>query len=92
MSDERLSRIESKLDKLAEVVVDLARVEERMASLFIRDEALVRQVAQLEKRMTETELQVELNKQVSDRVSKIFWTAITSVVTGMIGLAYFLLR
>ena len=92
MSDERLSRIEDKLDKLAQVVVDLARVEERMESLFSRDEAFIRQVAQLEKQMTETQLQVQLNKQVSDRVSKIFWATITSVATGFIGLTYFFLR
>ncbi len=36
MSDDRLSRIEDKLDKLSSAVVTLARMEERMLSLFKR--------------------------------------------------------
>tara|TARA_A200000159_G_C7330865_1_gene342862 strand:- start:2056 stop:2325 length:270 start_codon:yes stop_codon:yes gene_type:complete len=36
MTDERLSRIEGKLDKLSDAVVSLARMEERMVTLFKR--------------------------------------------------------
>ena len=34
MTDERLTRIEDKLDKLSNAVVTLARMEERMITLF----------------------------------------------------------
>ena len=36
MTDERLTRIEDKLDKLSNAVVTLARMEERMITLFKR--------------------------------------------------------
>lgn len=36
MTDDRLSRIEDKLDKLSDAVVSLARMEERMITLFKR--------------------------------------------------------
>ena len=36
MTDERLMRIEDKLDKLSNAVVTLARMEERMITLFKR--------------------------------------------------------
>lgn len=36
MTDERLTRIEDKLDKLSHAVVTLARMEERMITLFKR--------------------------------------------------------
>lgn len=36
MTEDRLGRIEGKLDKLAEAVVSLARMEERMVTLFKR--------------------------------------------------------
>lgn len=36
MDDRRLDRIESKLDELTKVVTDLARIEERMVTLFKR--------------------------------------------------------
>ena len=34
--DQRLERIEEKLDKLSDTVSDLARIEERMLSVFKR--------------------------------------------------------
>ena len=36
MSDERLSRMEDKLDKLSEAVVEMARMEERLLTVFKR--------------------------------------------------------
>ena len=36
MTDERLTRIENKLDKLSHAVVTLARMEERMITVFKR--------------------------------------------------------
>ena len=36
MNDNRLSRIEEKLDKLFEAVISMARIEERMISVFKR--------------------------------------------------------
>ena len=34
MNDNRLSRMEEKLDKLSEAVISMARIEDRMISLF----------------------------------------------------------
>ena len=34
MSDERLCRMEDKLDKLSEAVVEMARMEERLLKIF----------------------------------------------------------
>jgi hypothetical protein len=34
MSDERLSRMEDKLDKLSEAVVEMARMEERLLTIL----------------------------------------------------------
>lgn len=36
MSEERLTRIEDKLDKVSDAIVSLARMEERMITLFKR--------------------------------------------------------
>lgn len=55
MEDLRLSRIESKLDKLADAVVSLARMEERMLTLFKRIEQYEDRQQKLEDRVTEIE-------------------------------------
>ena len=36
MTDDRLDRIEGKVDKLADAVIHLARMEERLVSVFKR--------------------------------------------------------
>ena len=36
MSDERLSRMETKFDKISEAVVEVARMEERLLTIFKR--------------------------------------------------------
>lgn len=58
MSEERLARIETKVDSLAEAVVSLARMEERMVTLFKRmdkyDEAqakIMDRLAEIEKKL-----------------------------------------
>lgn len=55
MDDARLSRIEVKLDKLAEAVVSLARMEERMITLFKRMDAYEDRQSDLEVRIIEVE-------------------------------------
>ena len=57
MSDDlRLSRIEEKLDKLADAVVSLARMEERMLTIFKRIEQYEEKQNQLEGRVSNLEL------------------------------------
>ena len=57
MSDDlRLSRIEQKLDKLADAVVGLARMEERMLTIFKRIEKYEEKQEQLETRVSDIEL------------------------------------
>lgn len=58
MSEERLGRIEEKLDDLAEAIVSLARMEERMVTLFKRmdkyDDAqakIMDRLAEIEKKL-----------------------------------------
>lgn len=58
MSEERLARIETKVDSLAEAVVVLARMEERMVTLFKRMDKyedaqtkIVDRLAEIEKKL-----------------------------------------
>ena len=55
MDESRLHRIENKLDKLAEAVVSLARMEERMVTLFNRMERYEGRQEGLEARIDEVE-------------------------------------
>jgi len=80
----RLSRIETKLDKLADAVVALARMEERMISLFSRME-------KYEGRQTHLEGEIDDIKDIAYSVKfaeRVFWI----VLTGAIGTAFWYFR
>ncbi len=72
----RLSRIENKLDKLADAVVALARMEERMISLFSRME-------NYEGRQTQLEGEIDEVKDIAHSVKfaeRAFWIILTAAV------------
>lgn len=54
--ESRLGRIEEKLDKLADAVVSLARMEERMLTIFKRIEQYENRQEQLEIRVNSLEI------------------------------------
>lgn len=56
MTDEqRLARIENKLDRLADAVVAMARMEERLITLFRRTDENDAQLREVERRLTALE-------------------------------------
>ena len=55
MNDNRLSRMEEKLDKLSEAVISTARIEERMISVFKRLDRVDEGFNKSDKRMDELE-------------------------------------
>jgi hypothetical protein len=82
--DLRLSRIEEKLDKLADAVVSLARMEERMLSIFKRIEKYEEKQQDLENRVSDIELYDAGKNSIYRILDKSVWLIIG------IGLAFFL--
>lgn len=80
MSDDRLSRIEVKLDKLAEAVVSLARMEERMISLFNRMDKYEEEKKALEQRVGDVEDAVNSNNHKLGFAERVFWVAVTAAI------------
>jgi hypothetical protein len=78
--DARLSRIEQKLDKLADAVVSLARMEERMITLFKRMDNYENKQLVLEERVTEVENTSTSRGAVFRLVDKTIWIVIGAVV------------
>lgn len=80
MDEQRLSRIESKLDRLAEAMVALARVEERMATLFRWTESFDARVADLERRVAAVEAGDIGRRHFFRAVDKLIWLLIGAAV------------
>lgn len=89
MRDEaRLERIEKKLDQVGDAIVALARMEERMITLFKRMDTLDADQANQGRRLTLVESKVGNNGQALRFAERVFWIVATSGV----GYLFFLLR
>ena len=88
MNDEtRLDRIEGKLDRLADAVVALARLEERTATLFRQMEKYDSQILRLTERIGEIE-RINIGRSLLFRVlDKVFWLMVGGAVA--VSLKYF---
>lgn len=73
----RLNRIEEKLDKVGEAVVSLARMEERMITLFNRMDTYDRKQHTIEERLGKVEVNAAANAWV-ERVVFLFVGALVS--------------
>lgn len=73
----RLNRIEEKLDKVGEAVVSLARMEERMITLFNRMDNYDKKQTSMEERLGK----VELNQASNAWVERIVWLAVGAIFT-----------
>ncbi|MFT3972181.1 MAG: hypothetical protein QM699_01595 [Amaricoccus sp.] len=81
MTDEqRLSRIEGKLDRLAEAMVALARVEERMVTLFRWTDSCDARVAAVEQRVAAMERQDVSRSHFFRVFDKLAWLVIGGAV------------
>lgn len=86
--DERLTRVEDKIDKLSEAVVAMARMEERVVSAFKRMDVLVDYQNKMDSRLDEIERQALIRGQKIAFAERFFWM----ICTGAVGLAFVFMR
>jgi hypothetical protein len=82
--DKRLERIETKLDEMSKAIVALARVEERLGTLFYRLDAIDKDRVDQGKRLVAVEKNTGSNGQSLRSVERVFWIVFTA------GAAYFI--
>jgi hypothetical protein len=78
--DARLARIEAKLDQMGEAIVALARVEERMITLFKRLDAIDNDRAAQGKRLAAVEANVNSNGNSLRNAERFFWIVVSAGV------------
>ena len=88
MTHERLSRIEEKLDKLSEAIICMARIEERMISVFKRLDRVDEGFNKSDKRMDELEQTSIKRGQTIAFAERLFWV----ILTGSVSLVFVCLR
>lgn len=76
--DTRLERIEKKLDQMSEAIIALARMEERMITLFKRMDILDQEQNQQGRRVSLLEGKVGNNGQTLRFAERVFWIVVTA--------------
>ena len=83
---ERLDRIEFKLDQMAEVMVSLARVEEKLqASEDVRTNALTR-MNRFSEKLDEIEKVCDSNHTAIKVINKVVWLISAALIAGIFNL------
>ena len=78
MNDHRLSRMEDKLDKLSEAVVSMARMAERIITVFNRMDTMDEYFKKMDERMDRIEIiNAERGKTIAF-AERLFWILVTA--------------
>jgi len=83
MEEQRLARIEQKLDKLSEAVISLARMEERIITLFNRMDTYDTRQLNMEDRVADIEKISVSRGAVFKLVDKLIWIVV-GLVTAVV--------
>tara|TARA_Y100000356_G_C11041830_1_gene173994 strand:+ start:258 stop:545 length:288 start_codon:yes stop_codon:yes gene_type:complete len=88
MSDQedRLSRMEEKIDKLSDAVVSIARAEEKLIQLGTLTDVLFKKIDDMNTRMVELEKTTAETKAFINGFTKLSWVFISGLLTAVAGI------
>ena len=78
-TDDRLSRIENKLDKLSDAMISIARAEEKLVNMEQKYSAQYDRMNNFSKKLDHIERKVDQNAAVVNTISKLFWIALVAI-------------
>ena len=83
-SDYRLARIEQKLDKIQEVLVSMARIEERQAQFEEVTKIILERLEKHSDRVAALEKKVSTNSMWTGALSKAGWLIVAALIGAII--------
>jgi len=86
--EQRLEKIEVKLDRLADAVVSIARIEERVATVLRQNDRFFTRMDKIEQRLDDVESQSNVNSNTGRFIERFMWI----VVAAAIGLLVYFVR
>ena len=87
--EDRLSRIEEKVDKLSEAIIAIARAEEKLIQLRTLTDVLFKKVEDMNTRMMEMERTVAETKAFTSGFNKIAWVIVSGLLTALTALVVY---
>ena len=83
MSEDRLRRVEHKIDDLQEAIVSLARVEERLVTVFNRQSSIEKKVNAMDDKLQE--MAFKTDNRFGERLFWIFIVVLVALLTNYAG-------
>tara|TARA_E500000178_G_C16588729_1_gene559394 strand:- start:246 stop:533 length:288 start_codon:yes stop_codon:yes gene_type:complete len=84
--DDRLLRIEEKVDKLSDAVVSIARAEEKLIQLGTLTDVLFKKIDDMNSRMIEMEKTTAETKAFINGFNKLTWIFVSGLLTAVAGI------
>ena len=81
--EDRLSRIEEKVDRLSEAIIAIARAEEKLIQLRTLTDVLFKKVEDMNTRMMEMEKSVAETKAFTSGFNKVAWIIVSGLLTAL---------
>ena len=85
--EQRLEKIETKLDRLADAVVSIARIEERVATVLKQNDRFFTRMDKIEQRLEEVEAQADVNSTTGRFIERFMWIIVAASI-GLIAIFY----
>jgi len=84
--DDRLSRIEDKVDKLSDAVISIARAEEKLIQLGTLTDVLFKKIDDMNSRMVDMERTTAETKAFINGFNKLIWIFMSGLLTAVAGI------
>lgn len=81
----RLDRIESKIDKMTEAVIALARAEEKIVNLDKSTQILLKRMVEQDERLWVVETAQRENTATIKTIRSLVWTTLSALITAAAG-------
>ena len=82
-TNDRLQRIEEKVDRLAEAMISVARAEEKISTLMNDHEKMYERLNRLSAKIDDVQRTVDENARTVSIINKLFWAVITAIAIGL---------
>jgi hypothetical protein len=85
-NEDRLTRMEEKIDKLSDAVISIARAEEKLIQLGTLTDVLFKKIDDMGERMIEMEKTSAETKAFMNGFNKITWVFVSGLLTALAGI------
>jgi len=82
-NQDRLTRIEEKVDKLSDAIISIARAEEKLIQLGTLTDVLFKKIEDMNSRMMEMERSIAETKAFMGGFNKVTWIFISGLLTAI---------